>query len=1024
MFPRRAALFVVAIALLSAVPLSTQGQAPPGRAGTTAAQIQQRLWDLAARHGDVRVLVQVRPDVAVDAEGRLPNRAAMLRQRDAIAAAQGKVLAKLPTGGHRIIHRYVTVPYVALQLNPAGLAALENGDGDIVRVMEDSIVKPVLSGSVPLIQADQAWDAGYDGNGTVVAVLDSGVDSTHPFLSGKVVGEACYSSTVAGVSQSLCPNGLEQQIGTGAAAPCALSSCTHGTHVAGIAAGNGATAGQTFSGVAKSAQIMAVQVFSEVIDAETCGGTAPCMGGFTSDIIAALERVYSVALAGQLNIVAVNMSLGGGSFAAPCDDEPYKPSIDHLRAIGIASVVASGNSFDPVSIGSPACVSSAISVGSTTKADKVSWFSNISPFVSLLAPGDSINSSVPGGGYEVMSGTSMAAPHVAGAWAAIRQGAPGASVTAVLNALRQTGVPITDDRLWASGTTTIPRIRIFQALASLTSVTSPTPSITDVSPSRVRAGGAAVLTITGSGFNVLSTLQWNGTAVPTTIVNTTKLQASIPAAEISVGTSTVSVSNPAPGGGSSNSLPVVVDPAAILAADATVVGPGASVTVTLSNGYGGEKDWLALAATSAADRSYLKWTYVGAGLTSRTWTVTMPTTGGTYEFRLFLNNGYTRVATSLPPVTVDPSIYPAPTATALSPTKAIAGDAAFTITVTGTGFVAASSVRWNGSPRTTTLVNSTKLTAAITAGDVASAGTAQVTVFNPGPAGGTSSPLAFTIFPRPQLAISAATVDGGAQETVMLTGGLGGAKDWLALAPTTAPDTSYPQWIYVGSGVTNKTWTVTMPSTPGPYEFRLFLDGGYVRAATSPTVTVRPYPSPVLTAISPTTAPAGAATLTLTATGTGFASASVVQWNGVNRTTTFVSTTQVRATIPATDLASVGTAQVTVFTPAPGGGTSAPQTFTINPAPSLTVSAASVAPGASVTTTLTNGLGGAKDWIALASTTAANTSYLQWVYVGSGMTSRTWTVTMPTTPGTYEFRLFLNNGYTRLATSPPVTVTP
>jgi hypothetical protein len=77
-----------------------------------------------------------------------------------------------------------------------------------------------------------------------------------------------------------------------------------------------------------------------------------------------------------------------------------------------------------------------------------------------------------------------------------------------------------------------------------------------------------------------------------------------------------------------------------------------------------------------------------------------------------------------------------------------------------------------------------------------------------------------------------------------------------------------------------------------------------------------------------------------------------------------------------------------------------------------------------VTTTLTNGLGGAKDWLALASTTAANTSYIQWVYIGSGVTTRTWTVTMPTTPGTYEFRLFLNNGYTRLATSPPVTVAP
>jgi hypothetical protein len=72
--------------------------------------------------------------------------------------------------------------------------------------------------------------------------------------------------------------------------------------------------------------------------------------------------------------------------------------------------------------------------------------------------------------------------------------------------------------------------------------------------------------------------------------------------------------------------------------------------------------------------------------------------------------------------------------------------------------------------------------------------------------------------------------------------------------------------------------------------------------------------------------------------------------------------------------------------------------------------------------TLTNGLGGASDWLALAATGAPNTSYLQWTYVGSSVTTRTWTVTMPTTPGTYEFRLFPNNGFTRAATSPTVSV--
>jgi hypothetical protein len=75
-----------------------------------------------------------------------------------------------------------------------------------------------------------------------------------------------------------------------------------------------------------------------------------------------------------------------------------------------------------------------------------------------------------------------------------------------------------------------------------------------------------------------------------------------------------------------------------------------------------------------------------------------------------------------------------------------------------------------------------------------------------------------------------------------------------------------------------------------------------------------------------------------------------------------------------------------------------------------------------VTVTLTGGLGGASDWLAFAATSAPNTSYLQMTYVGPGVTTRTWTITAPTTAGTYELRLFLNNGFTRAATSATVTV--
>src|SRR5262249_60933276 len=163
-------------------------------------------------------------------------------------------------------------------------------------------------------------------------------------------------------------------------------------------------------------------------------------------------------------------------------------------------------------------------------------------------------------------------------------------------------------------------------------------------------------------------------------------------------------------------------------------------TVSLANGFGNQYDWLALAATGVPDTSDLQWTFVGAGVTDRTWTVTMPATAGTYEFRLFLNSGYTRAATSAP-VTVDPSINPAPAIAQLSPSATTAGGPAFTLTVSGSRFVNASVVRWNGADRPTTFVSSTQVQAAIGASDIATVGASQVSVFTPSPGGGTSASL-------------------------------------------------------------------------------------------------------------------------------------------------------------------------------------------------------------------------------------------------------------------------------------------
>jgi hypothetical protein len=353
-----------------------------------------------------------------------------------------------------------------------------------------------------------------------------------------------------------------------------------------------------------------------------------------------------------------------------------------------------------------------------------------------------------------------------------------------------------------------------------------------------------------------------------------------------------------------------------------------------------------------------------------------------------------------------------------------AGNPGFPLTVNGTGFVSSSVVKWNGAARATTFVNATQLRAAIDASDISAVGQASVTVVSPAPGGGTSNAVTFGATPPPVLTVSATTVAPGASVTATLTNGAGGLQDWLALASTTSANTSYVTFTYVGSGVSTRTWTVTMPSTPGPYEFRLFFNNSYTRAATSPVVTVSAGINgvPAVTSLSPARTGAGTGAFSLTVNGSGFATTSEVRWNGIARPTTFVSGTQLRAAIAEADIATIGIAQVAVFSPAPGGGTSTALTFTIAPPPVLTVSATTAAPGTPVTVTLTNGLGGLYDWLSFAPTTAPNTSYLTFLYIGGSTTSRTWTVTMPSTPGAYEFRLFLNNGYARAATSPTVTV--
>jgi subtilisin len=470
--------FAIGIVLLSLhAPPAAQDVAPP--------RVAPQVRTMAEAGHHVRVIVGLR----------------------ALATVDG-VAGRAPRGELRGIRRFRTIPFFAADASPAALRRLER-DAGVATIEEDAADVASLAQSVPLVGAPAAWASGFSGSGWTVAIVDTGVDAFHPFLDGKVVSEACYSNAGGAAGGiSLCPGGAPASTDPGSAAPCAgYVACEHGTHVAGIAAGRGSS----FSGVGRDAGVMAIQAFTGFpANSPTCGASA-CIVSFVSDQILALERV--LALRDTYKIAAVNMSLGGSvkfTDAASCDaaNPSRKAAIDNLRSAGIATVISSGNEGYVDGLAAPACISSAIGVGSTTKSDALSSFSNAASFLSLLAPGSSIVSSVPGGGFAELSGTSMAAPHVTGAWAVLKGRRPTGTVDEILAALRNTGLPIADER---SGTSMVfRRIRVDQAIGALATAVMAldTPALNAIVSSTFTVAGWAVDPSAASGTGVDAVHVW------------------------------------------------------------------------------------------------------------------------------------------------------------------------------------------------------------------------------------------------------------------------------------------------------------------------------------------------------------------------------------------------------------------------------------------------------------------------------------------------------------------------------------
>ncbi|HAL86081.1 MAG TPA: hypothetical protein DCM31_03900 [Deferribacteraceae bacterium] len=416
----------------------------------------------AAKDGYVRVIVGFKSDsypeligasrrAGLNTKGTARARAA--EKADAAVKAETrksreKALEAVDSR-HFVINRaYDYTPEAAMEITVEGLSELSNNPlveyivEDVPRKLPETVSAPYAGiDSTGQIGADTLWTSGYTGAGWYVAIIDTGIRRTHEMFAGKNIIEACFSSL------NDCPNNssnLKDVIGAAAHYESTYYSYDHGSHVAGIAAGNGPVQ----KGVAYDADIIAVQVFSKFESQLNCGNRFPCVLSYPSDQKAALEYIYSRR--NTYNIAAVNLSLGDGENGGYCDTDDllYTRAINNLTYADIAVAVAAGNEEYCGAVGTPACIQNAIAVGAVDYTDQEADFSNyLKDVLDIYAPGVGINSSVGGGDsdYEAWNGTSMATPHITGAFALFRQKSGIVSVNQLLTAMKNTASPVSHE---------------------------------------------------------------------------------------------------------------------------------------------------------------------------------------------------------------------------------------------------------------------------------------------------------------------------------------------------------------------------------------------------------------------------------------------------------------------------------------------------------------------------------------------------------------------------------------------------
>ncbi len=493
---------------------------------------------------------------------------------------------------------------------------------------------------------------------------------------------------------------------------------------------------------------------------------------------------------------------------------------------------------------------------------------------------------------------------------------------------------------------------------------NPVPFISGISPNLVAEGSASfTLTVTGSGFMVGSVVRVNGQARATAFVNSAQLTAEIPASDVAtVGGLAVQVFNPEPGGGTSSQVTLEVKrrnplPRIASISPEVVNAGGESFTLTVNGASFVNESVVrvngASRSTGIVNTRRLRATILSQDIASTgtvSITVLNPAPGGGISNSINLSIG-------------DPAPLnnPSPRITEISPNPVAEGSASFTLTVTGSGFMAGSVVRVNGQARSTNFVSSAQLTVRIPDSDVATVGGLAVEVVNPEPGGGISNQLTLEVKkrnPLPRIAsISPEAVNaGGASFTLTVNGSsfVNGSEGRVnGASRSTAFVNSAQLRVTISSQDIASAGTVSITvMNPAPGSG---ISNPVNLSIGDPAPPNNPFP--FISGISPTPVAEGSASFPLTVTGSGFMAGSVVRVNGQARATAFVNSGRLTAEIPASDVATVRSLAVQVVNPEPGGGISNQMTLEVkrrNPLPRI----ASISPevvnagGASFTLTV------------------------------------------------------------------------